>query len=100
MLLAVPFVTACSADTMLAPRIDPIVHIDGPVILPSSFLYDVDGKRIAYPRDSLRLNDINPSEIESITIYKGVAASQLYRGSTCTAVIVITTKHAARSAQR
>lgn len=71
---ALILLTACYADSMFAPtRVAPTIHSgeDRP----------------------LRLADLDPSEIESVTIVRGLAASTLYGTHACAAV-VITTKHA------
>jgi hypothetical protein len=97
--IALTVLTACYADSALAPpREAPTIKIDGPIVLPGSTLVDIDGVTITSLRDLQRLSELDPSAIESITVYKGVSAAQLYPSHPC-AAIVITTKHVAHSAQ-
>ena len=66
---------------------DPIVVIDG--VRASSAMNNMLGTGSAGPS---RLDDINPSEIETIEIVKGPSAATLYGTEAANGVIVITTK--------
>lgn len=47
-----------------------------------------------------RINDINPEDIESITVLKGAASTALYGSRAASGVILITTKKGKEAAQR
>jgi len=94
--IALTVLTACAGDSVLAPaRVAPHIKIDGPVVLPASTLVDIDGVTIT----SLRDLQLDPSDVETLTVIQGPSAAKLYHSHPC-AAIVITTKHAAHSAQR
>jgi hypothetical protein len=103
--IALSLISACYADRMLAPpRVASTIEIREVTPLRPPYLVDIDGVITVYARDSLRLplrlQDLNSADVESITMYKGAAARQLYGTRNPCAAIVIRTKHAARSAQR
>ena len=50
--------------------------------------------------NSNRALDINPDDIESVTVLKGPAASALYGGSAANGAIIITTKKEKRRPER
>jgi hypothetical protein len=57
----------------------------------------VDGSSYLYPRDSARLAEINPADIESLEVIKGSGESQLCKSTGCSVVVIVMTKrHAAR----
>ena len=45
-----------------------------------------------------RINDLNPEDVESVTVLKGAAATQLYGSRAAAGVIIITTKKGATAA--
>lgn len=63
----------------------------GSISAGSSPLYVVDG--VPYPND---INNINPSDIESMTVLKDAASNALYGARGANGVIMITTKKAKR----
>ena len=74
---------------------EPLVYIDG-VRMNSGF----GGPANAGGRNSSRLNDINPDDIESIEVIKGPAAATLYGTEASAGVIQIITKRGVEGAPR
>lgn len=74
----------------------PLYVVDGvPINNTSSIMYD-EGNSIQRTQDfGNRANDINPDDIESITVLKGASATALYGSRAGSGVIMITTKKGA-----
>lgn len=77
---------------------DPLIIIDGiPVSNSTIYGADIGGNEISGGRSGgvsqqSRLNDINPSDIESIQVLKGASAAALWGSRAANGVVVITTK--------
>ncbi len=82
------------ANTILGPS-DPLIIVDG-IPISGSTLYgggnDVTGGRTGGVSQQSRLNDLNPSDIESVQVLKGASAAALWGSRAANGVIVITTK--------
>lgn len=70
----------------------PLIIIDGIAMSNSSFGQGTDGVV-----QQSRLNDLNPSDIASITVLKGAAAAAIWGTAPANGVIVITTKKGSKS---
>lgn len=73
---------------------EPLVYIDGVLMTTGMGGNGVGGQ------EPSRLNDLNPSDIESIEILKGPAASALYGTAAANGVLLITTKRGVAGASR
>lgn len=77
---------------------NPLIILDG-VPIANNTQYgggnDVTGGRTGGVSQQSRLNDINPNDIESVTILKGASAAALWGARAANGVLVITTKDGA-----
>ena len=82
--------------------IQPLIIVDG-VPMDNSTSYaggnNITGSNGGVSQGS-RLNDINPSDIESVNVLKGASAASLYGSAAANGVVVITTKKGKRGKAR
>ena len=82
--------------------IQPLIIVDG-VPMDNSTSYaggnNITGSNGGVSQGS-RLNDINPSDIESVNVLKGASAASLYGSKAANGVVVITTKKGKRGKAR
>ena len=82
--------------------IQPLIIVDG-VPMDNSTSYaggnNITGSNGGVSQGS-RLNDINPSDIESVNVLKGASAASLYGSTAANGVVVITTKKGKRGKAR
>ena len=76
----------------------PLIILDGIPISNETYYGNIGGNQITGGRtggtaQQSRLNDINPSDIESVTVLKGASAASLWGSRAANGVIVITTKN-------
>ena len=84
-------------STVLSGNNQPLMIVDGmPVESSSVFTEYVTENRVSGSDASSRMLDLNPSDIESIEVLKGPAASALYGLRAGNGVIIITTKSGKR----
>ncbi len=74
-------------QSTIAGNLQPLIVIDGIPVSNSNFGSSTEGVV-----EQSRLNDINPSDIESFEVLKGAAAASLYGARAANGVIMITTK--------
>ena len=72
--------------------ISPLIILDGAIISNDNF-----GGGVAGVVQQSRLNDINPDDIESISVIKGAAAAAIYGTGAANGVLVINTKRGSDS---
>lgn len=87
--------------TSINNNTQPLYIIDGVPIRSSTMLSSVNGNNADYWSESrIRENgaiDINPEDIESLSILKGASASALYGSEAANGVVVITTKKGSKA---
>jgi TonB-linked SusC/RagA family outer membrane protein len=80
-------------QSTITGNLQPLIVVDGVPMSNSNFGSTVEGVA-----QQSRLNDINPSDIESFEVLKGAAAASLYGTRAANGVIMITTKKGKNSA--
>ncbi|HKJ30928.1 MAG TPA: SusC/RagA family TonB-linked outer membrane protein [Balneolales bacterium] len=72
----------------------PLFVIDGMPISNDQFATDINdpNQRLQSVQQQVRSNDINPDDIQSVTVLKGAAAAALWGSRAANGVVVITTK--------